>query len=213
MSYGKVNNLIQELWAKGLGYVADNHVYKFKDYSESVFDTQIESKDWLTYNLYRCAPDIKHVSVLAGWYGLVLVPFLFRKYGLINVDLYDVDEYTTDIAKHIWSDYPNVNIYTNDVVFDDIDYKGDVVINTSCEHMMDMKHITQDHNNKLFCLQSNDNANVKWLHINCAMDEQQLIEQSGLTNILYQGSRNIYEHKRIMIIGKNNSTVDLGVAD
>ena len=57
----------------------------------------------------------------------MLVQFLFRKYGSINVDLYDVDEYTTDIAKHIWSDYPNVNIYTKDVVFDDIDYKGDVI--------------------------------------------------------------------------------------
>ena len=51
MSYGKVNNLIQKLWVKGLDYVSDNHVYKFKDYSESVFDTQIQSKHWLAYNL------------------------------------------------------------------------------------------------------------------------------------------------------------------
>ena len=202
MSYGKVNNLIQKLCVKGLDYVSDNHVYKFKDYSESVFDTQIQSKHWLAYNLHRCAPNTKHVSVLAGWYGIVLIPFLWDKFGKINVDLYDVDEYTTDIAKHIWSGCPEVNVYTKDVVFDDIDYKGDTIINTSCEHMMDMKLITQDYKDKIFCLQSNDNANVKWLHINCAMDEEQLIEQSGLSNILYKGSRMIYEHKRIMVIGK-----------
>ena len=119
----------------------------------------------------------------------MLIPFLWDKFGKINVDLYDVDEYTTDIAKHIWSGCPEVNVYTKDVVFDDIDYKGDTIINTSCEHMMDMKLITQDYKDKIFCLQSNDNANVKWLHINCAMDEEQLIEQSGLSNILYKGSR------------------------
>ena len=46
MDYGKV----QKLWAKGLGYVADNHIYKYKDYSEAVFDTQIESKEWLCHH-------------------------------------------------------------------------------------------------------------------------------------------------------------------
>ena len=58
--------------------------------------------------------------------------------------------------------------------------------------MMDMKHITNEHKDKIFCLQSNDNANVKWLHINCAMDVDELIKQSGLTNIGYRGSRVIY---------------------
>jgi hypothetical protein len=199
MDYGEV----QKLWAKGLGYVADNHIYKYKDYSEAVFDTQIESKEWLCQELKKVAPDnFNHVSILAGWYGLVAVPFLYQTFGEINIDLYDVDEYTTDIAKHIWKDYPKVNVHTADVVFDDIDYKGQVVINTSCEHMMDMKHITKDHKDKMFVLQSNDNSNVKWLHINCAMNQSELIEQSGLTDIKYSGSKIIYEHKRIMVIGK-----------
>ena len=93
-------------------------------------------------------------------------------------------------------------MYTKDVVFDNIDYKGQVIINTSCEHMMDMKLITKDHKDKIFALQSNDNSNVKWLHINCAMNTRDLIRQSGLTDIMYAGSKVIYEHKRIMVIGK-----------
>ena len=209
MNYGKinkVNNEIQKLWTKGLGYVADEHVYKFKDYSEAVFDTQIESKYWLAYHLHKYVPNTKHISVLASWYGLVLVPMLYHYFGEINVDLYDVDEYTTNIVEYIWNEYPKVNVYTKDVVFDDIDYKGSVLINTSCEHMMDMKHITSEHKDKIFALQSNDNANVKWLHINCAMNVDELIKQSGLTNIIYHGSRVIYEHKRTMIIGKNEKT-------
>ena len=199
MNYGEV----QKLWANNLGYVADNHIYKFKDYSEAVFDTQIESKQWLCRELDKVVDhnNFNHVSVLASWYGLVIVPFLYQTFGEINIDLYDVDEYTTDIAKHIWKDYPLVNVHTADVVFDEIDYKGQVVINTSCEQMMDMKHITKDYPDKIFALQSNDNSNVKWLHINCAMNQRELIEQAGLTNILYKGSKMIYEHKRIMVIG------------
>jgi hypothetical protein len=198
MDYGKV----QKLWAKGLGYVADNHIYKYKDYSEAVFDTQIESKEWLCHKLKKVKPDVKHISILASWYGLVAVPFLYETFGEIDIDLYDVDEYTTDIANFIWKDYPKVNVHTKDVVFDDIDYKGEVIINTSCEHMMDMKYITKNYDDKLFVFQSNDNSNVKWLHINCAMNQGELIEQAGLTDIKYAGSKVIYEHKRIMVIGK-----------
>ena len=200
MDYGQV----QKLWADNLGYVADNHIYKFKDYSEAVFDTQIESKEWLCHELNKVVDhnNFNHVSVLASWYGLVLVPFLYQTFGEINIDLYDVDEYTTDIAKHIWRDYPLVNVHTADVVFDKIDYKGQVIINTSCEHMMDMKHITKDYKDKLFVLQSNDNRNVKWLHINCVNNKGELAKQAGLTDIKYGGSKKIYEHKRIMVIGK-----------
>ena len=120
---------IQRLWVKGLGYVSDKHVYKFKDYSEAVFDTQIISKKWLCKELKNVAPETNHISILAGWYGLVSIPFLYQTFGEINIDLYDVDEYTTDIARHIFNDYSKVNIHTQDVVFDEIDYKGQIVIN------------------------------------------------------------------------------------
>ena len=193
---------IQRLWVKGLGYVSDKHVYKFKDYSEAVFDTQIISKKWLCKELKNVAPETNHISILAGWHGLVSIPFLYQTFGEINIDLYDVDEYTTDIARHIFNDYSKVNIHTQDVVFDEIDYKGQIVINSSCEHMMDMKLITKDHPSKIFALQSNNNKNVKWLHINCAMDTDELIEQSGLTDIMYAASKKIYDSKRIMVIGK-----------
>jgi hypothetical protein len=198
MNYGD----IQRLWVKGLGYVSDRHIYKFKDYSEAVFDTQIISKVWLCKELKKVASETTHISILAGWYGLISIPLLYQTFGEIDIDLYDVDEYTTDIASYIFNEYPKVNVYTQDVVFDDIDYKGQVIINSSCEHMMDMKLITKEYPGKIFALQSNDNKNVKWLHINCAMDTGELIEQSGLTDIMFAASKKIYDSKRIMVIGK-----------
>jgi len=199
MDYGE----IYKLFVDGLGHVADNHVYKFKDYSEAIFESQIDSKEWLCQELKKVVVmDVKRISIIAGCYGLVSIPILYKHFGEINIDLYDVDEYTTDIGRHMFKDYSKVNIYTKDVVFDDIEYKGDVIINTSCEHMMDMKTITEQNKGKIFALQSNNNKNVKWLHINCAETSDELIEQSGLTEILFRGAIPIYGFKRIMVIGR-----------
>ena len=60
---------ILALFARGLKVVHDTHVYKFKDFSECVFDTQIQSKNWLVDTLYDHRDrlgDIKRVSVLAS---------------------------------------------------------------------------------------------------------------------------------------------------
>ena len=84
MDYGEV----QKLWVKGLGYVADKHIYKYKDYSECVFDTQIESKEWLCHELKKVVPEnFNHVSVLAGWYGMVTRPLpSIRTLSVLVVD-------------------------------------------------------------------------------------------------------------------------------
>ena len=49
--YDPVLDKVYQLFRKGMGYVHEKHIYKFKDYSECVFDTQIQSKWWLTGHL------------------------------------------------------------------------------------------------------------------------------------------------------------------
>jgi hypothetical protein len=39
------------------------------------------------------------------------------------------------------------------------------------------------------------------------MNVDELIKQSGLTDIMFSESKEIYEHKRIMIIGKHDAPV------
>ena len=77
-----------------------NHLRKYVIVFGTLFnDLIVQRKDWLCHELKKVAPDnFNHVSILAGWYGIVLIPFLYQTFGEINVDLYDVDEYTTDIA-------------------------------------------------------------------------------------------------------------------
>lgn len=197
-------NEISELFRKGLEVVHTKHVYKFKDYSECIFDTQIRSKSWLVDNLVDCVnvADVKRISVLASWYGIVAVPMLHRKFPEAIIDLYDIDEYTMDISSHIFNDNDKVNVYCKDVIFDDIELKGDVIINCSCEHMYDMKDIVNQHRGKVFVLQSNDNRNVKWLHINCVDTTEELVKQADIKEVLYEGIIQVHRNNRIMVIGK-----------
>ena len=189
-------------------YVNDQHVYKFKDYSECIFETQVKSKNWLGERLRGVCEhnnlEIKEIDVAASWYGIVLVPFLRYYLNDVNIkfNLYDVDWYTTEIARHIFDDEDTVTVHTNDVVFDDIEFKGDTFINCSCEHMFDMKELTQQNKDKLFVFQSNDNRNVQWMHINCVDTPEELARQAGIRRIYDQGIRNILRNNRIMVIGR-----------
>ena len=203
MGYGE----LYKLFIDGLGYLADNHIYKFKDYSEAIFESQIDSKEWLCQELKNVVVmDIKHISILAGWYGLVSIPILYKHFGEINIDLYDVDEYTTDIGRYMFRDYPKVNIYTNDVVFDDIEYKGQVIINTSCEHMFPMYKF-RDLNrgfldNPIYVLQSTDDDQYDD-HINCVSSPDELAEQANFVDVLYSGTKVLDNGmNRFMVIGK-----------
>ena len=56
------NQEILRLFARGLQIVHDKHVYKFKDYSECVFDTQIQSKNWLVDSLYDNSDKLGHIK-------------------------------------------------------------------------------------------------------------------------------------------------------
>jgi len=194
---------IYRLWHRGLGYVADKHVYKFKDFSESIFDTQIQSKAWLCHSLNKSKDrEIKQVEILAGWYGVVSIPMIMYTFGRdVKINIYDVDECTHDISKFMFENYQNVNVYHKDVVFDNLELEGDTIINSSCEHMYDMSDLVNANRGKLFVLQSNNNRNVKWLHINCVDTCEELIEQADIKNVLYKEATNIYGNKRMMVIG------------
>ena len=71
--YDPVLDKVYELFRKGMGYVHEKHIYKFKDYSECIFDTQIQSKWWLVGHLQnkekRGGRDIRTFDILASWYG------------------------------------------------------------------------------------------------------------------------------------------------
>jgi len=198
---------VYKLFHEGHGYVTKNHVYKYKDFSECIFETQIDSKKWLSETIgsvvHENELEVKEIDIVASWYGIVIVPFIRHALGdHIKFNLYDVDWYTTEISKYMFRNDDKVTVNTNDIVFDEIDFPGDTFINCSCEHMFDMKDIYEQNKGKLFVFQSNNNRNVKWMHINCVDDAEELIQQTGLQKVMFSGSKHILRSKRIMVMGK-----------
>lgn len=94
----------------------------------------------------------------------------------------------------------------------------DLVINTSSEHMPDLKDIIKGRDYRdgtrspkkfpsdanpgcLFALQSNNMFHIDD-HINCVNNEDELIEKSGLNDIRYKGSLKMPNgYSRFMVIG------------
>jgi hypothetical protein len=79
---------------------------------------------------------------------------------------------------------------------------GDVVINTSCEHITQEQYDTwlnKLSNNTILVLQSN-NYNIPE-HIRTAVDLEEFKKQCGLKNMLYSGELHLPMYNRFMIIG------------
>jgi hypothetical protein len=68
--------------------------------------------------------------------------------------------------------------------------------------MYDMADMVNQYRGRRFVLQSNNNRNVKWLHINCVDTAQELIEQADIREVLYKGDTEMYKATRFMVIGK-----------
>ena len=81
----------------------------------------------------------------------------------------------------------------------------DLVINTSCEHMFDMKAMKNKHfdtTRPLFVLQSTNDDQYDD-HINCVSSADELAEQGGLVHIDYSGSKQLSNGMtRFMVIGR-----------
>lgn len=80
----------------------------------------------------------------------------------------------------------------------------DLVINTSSEHMPDMKDLISIKKYKrdtLFAIQSNNMFHIDD-HINCVNSRYELIEKTGLSDIKYSGKLKMSNgYERYMVIG------------
>ena len=85
---------------------------------------------------------------------------------------------------------------------DNVEFEGDLIINCSCEHMYDMSEIVNQYRGRSFAFQSNDNRNVKWLHINCVDSAEELIKQTDIKEVIFDGKIQVHRNNRIMVVGK-----------
>jgi hypothetical protein len=165
--------------------------------------TQFDSKKWLVEELYRI-PNTrrKTISIIGGWYGSYLVPminyYLNPKHILFN----DKDPNAIRTAKILNGDIGisykcfDAGLHS-DLIYE---YSPDIIINTSCEHMMDMKNIIKKDYNCLYALQSCDNKNDPG-HINTHNSLDEFILSSGLKKLVFNEVKDLGHKKRFMLIG------------
>lgn len=169
---------------------------------------QIESKGWLVEKItpYLLEKDNINVQLFGGWVGFPIVALLNSSLDISFVENIDLDAESL----HIFRQYMHLKNYDFTDTCNDaqkhspLDSKANLVINTSSEHMPDMKDLIKGrkYNKKtLFAIQSNNMFHIDD-HTNCVNSRWELEDKCGLSNIKYSGKLKMsIGYERYMVIG------------
>jgi len=215
VDYTTIDNVMQTI---------HEHVDRKDDILDSFSSNQCRSKSALLNAVDKL--DIldanSTVVIWGGWYGSILIPHLTNKVKkIINIDL---DDEATKISKKIFENFNNVDYICDDVfkTYRDVYLDTNLIINTSCEHMLPMKEwlwfqkgaLSTDSqykhkfgspklsDNCYFAFQSNNMFDIEG-HINCVNSLEEFKDQ------LPERAKLLHEEKivdtrgtRYMLVGK-----------
>lgn len=175
---------------RGIGDISQVH-----DFAQSYSHSQIKSKLWLVEHLYENHSP-KNICIIGSWYATVL-PYLLRHTSKITC--FDADPHVHNIANE-FAHNAAINSTSIHGRMESINMATyDTVINTSCEHMPDMKdHIVSAF--PVYALQSNNYHHIPE-HTNCKNSLDEFIESTGLNNIYYADTQVNDRYERYMVIG------------
>lgn len=166
---------------------------------------QVGSKMWARDALHdTLGGRLGRVVILGGWYG-ILAAMLFddRRFEIGAVTSYDIDPAVGPVAGTLngeWAD--RFSAVTADMYALDYAALGaDLVINTSCEHIADIRAwLALLPRGMRVMLQSNDYFSEP-THINCVPALDAFIEQTKLGRLDFSGSLKMKKYTRFMLIG------------
>jgi len=173
--------------------------YGALDLIESFRPNQIECKKWLVEEIANYKMSFENVLVVGSWNGCLL-------WELMN-EYCDVDWFTfLDVNPVCHADrdaYFDVNqieknyhsITMSATEFSDYE-SYDLVINTSCEHMLDIPAVY----GPTYALQSNNYKSIKE-HINCCASPKDLRDKNNITKTLFMDTKKMPNYDRFMVIG------------
>jgi len=174
---------------------------RYDEFRDMFSSGQIYSKEWILKELVNLNP-IHHnrsFCIAGAWFGTLGLMLKYR-FPNTSITILDIDpHYEKFIRNMIWNNN-SMKAVTEDMY--KYSYNEDFVINTSCEHIPDIKSwLSLIPKGKTIILQSNNFKEGNG-HINCVSDEFEFIKQTGLTTILYKGKLEMPMYTRFMIIGK-----------
>jgi len=178
------------------------------DFLKSFRSNQIISKEWLVDNIQKSVSvdSYNNVAVLGSWSSVLLYELMSigSDAPIEHWHFFDINPHV-HIQRDRYFEANNMNknytSYTKDVdiLFRDHGFhkQFDLIINPSCEHMMDLRTT----NGPIYALCSNNMNNIDQ-HINCVQSSQQLREKNNLSTVLYKGTKRLSTgYNRFCVIG------------
>jgi len=180
------------------------------DLLDSYSENQFKSKELLINHIknLKILNKKSEVIIYGCWYGSILIPALKE---VKRITAIDKDEKIINIAKNrLFNHYKNVDFIVDDIFSWSLKSsrikKTDLIINTSCEHMIPMKNLYNQYDNikSYFAFQSNNMFNIS-THINCVNNINEFKNQLPSKSIVLIEDKTSDERgTRFMLIGKLN---------
>ena len=169
---------------------------------DAFWSGQMKSKEWLIDNLEPFITTPSRIEIHGGWVG-VLASMIFQskipaRY-IASVDLDPLCEHVATMMNKIEEQDGKFKAITHDMCT--VPVHGDVIINTSCEHITQEQYNTwleRMPKHSLLVLQSNNYKIAE--HIRLAESVDDFAKQCKI-KVLWQGELQLPLYKRFMIIG------------
>jgi hypothetical protein len=168
---------------------------------------QIASKMWARDQLFSAlGGKFERIWIVGGWYG-VLAAILFddRRFSVAEISSYDIDPSVAAVAATLNANAAAAGKFkavTADMYALDYRNTPDLIVNTSCEHVGDVRGwLDRIPAGTAVLLQSNDYF-AEPEHINCMTSLSAFEEAARLTTVLYAGELKLKKYTRFMLIGR-----------
>lgn len=187
-------------YTNGLYITEPKNAPRYDEFRDMFSSGQLISKQWAVDELKKTKLVFdQHIIIVGSWFG-TLGMMLRSKYPHVKLTMLDIDPRCRVFLDNIIYNYEDIFPITGDMY--DYKYTQDVIINTSCEHISDVrKWLDLIPKGKIVLLQSNDFFRGED-HLNCVKSKEEFEEQTKLETVLYSGELITPMYTRFMIIGK-----------
>jgi hypothetical protein len=174
---------------------------------DAFWSGQLKSKEWLIDILSKHITKPVSIDIHGGWVG-VLASMIFQskipaRY-ICSVDVDPACEQIATMMNKIEEQDGKFKAVTSDMCT--VPTRGNVVINTSCEHITHEQYqqwLKNVPNDALLVLQSNNYKIDE--HVRIANSLEEFKNQSAISNVLWSGELKLPMYTRYMVIGTNNA--------
>lgn len=166
---------------------------------------QVASKLWARDRLFgSCGGRFGTVWILGGWYGVLGAMLLDdRRFDIGLIESIDVDPDVAEVARTL-NQAAGARFRTRTADMYELDYRGgrpDLVVNTSCEHIADVRGwLDRLPAGTQVLLQSNDYF-AEPTHINCVPSLYAFEAMARLPRVDFAGALPTKKYTRFMLIG------------